>query len=238
MSKNPREDVYLPGKLLVFEGIDRSGKSTQLKLLSQRLTDEGINHRLLKFPYYETDCGKTLAAHLSSHGAVRSRRAIHLLFSANRWEMMKDIVNSLVSGTHVLVDRYAFSGVAYSVGAENLSYDWCIVPDDGLLSPDIVIYLDNPAHVSAMRSNFGMERYEKECKLEAVRHVYDQFSKLPYWQSFDATLPEKELSDVVYEKVKDVLNSEPRRLYDAELHFPKDLELDRKKSVHLVPPFV
>ncbi|GFE53266.1 thymidylate kinase [Babesia ovis] len=237
MSRNPREDVRLPGKLLVFEGIDRSGKTTQLKLLSQKLNAEGIKHRLLKFPCYETECGKMLAAHLASHDAVRSRRSIHLLFSANRWEMMKEIVTTLMSGTHLLVDRYAFSGVAYSVGAENLSYDWCVVADDGLLSPDLVIYLDNPASVSAMRSNFGQERYEKECKLEGVRSVYKEFSSLPYWQTFDATMSKEELSDLIYEKVASVLRSESRRLYDAELHLPKEVSIKVNRDVHLVPPF-
>ncbi|GIX61048.1 thymidylate kinase [Babesia caballi] len=99
------------------------------------------------------------------------------------------------------MDRYAFSGVAYSVGAEKLYYDWCVAADEGLVSPDLVVYLDNPAHVSAMRRNFGRpqqfacdsclvgeERYEQECKLEGVRQVYGQFASLPYWRSFDATL--------------------------------------------------
>nr|BAN66150.1 thymidylate kinase, putative [Babesia bovis] len=237
MSRNPREKVLLLGKLLVFEGIDRPGKSTQVKLLSQKLTDKGIDHKLLKFPCYETECGKMLATHLASHGAVRSRRCIHLLFSANRWEMMKEIVATLVSGTHIIVDRYAFSGVAYSVGAENLSYEWCITADDGLLSPDLVVYLDNPAAVSAARSNFGDERYEQEGKLEAVRRVYEEFSSLPYWHKYDATLPQEVLSKAIYERVASVLQSEPRRLHDAELHLPKDVTIETNKDVHLVPPF-
>ena len=41
--------------------------------------------------------------------------AIHLLFSANRWEMSQNITDTLNKGTTIIADRYAYSGVAYSV---------------------------------------------------------------------------------------------------------------------------
>ena len=44
-------------------------------------------------------------------------RATHLLFSLNRWERREDILNELEKGNTVLVDRYAFSGVVYSVAS-------------------------------------------------------------------------------------------------------------------------
>jgi thymidylate kinase len=42
-------------------------------------------------------------------------RASHLLFSMNRWEKREDILNNLNNGINMIVDRYAFSGVVYSV---------------------------------------------------------------------------------------------------------------------------
>ena len=44
-----------------------------------------------------------------------SNEAVHLLFALNRWEMKSFILETLASGTHVICDRYAYSGVAYSV---------------------------------------------------------------------------------------------------------------------------
>jgi dTMP kinase len=44
-------------------------------------------------------------------------RAAHLLFSLNRWERREDILNELEKGNNVLIDRYAFSGVVYSVAS-------------------------------------------------------------------------------------------------------------------------
>jgi dTMP kinase len=42
-------------------------------------------------------------------------RASHLLFSLNRWEKREEILNSLDKGTNVIIDRYAFSGIVYSI---------------------------------------------------------------------------------------------------------------------------
>ena len=46
--------------------------------------------------------------------------AVHLLFSMNRWEMKKQLTDILASGTNVVCDRYAYSGVAYSVAKVSL----------------------------------------------------------------------------------------------------------------------
>lgn len=238
MSTNPRDNISLPGKLVVFEGIDRSGKTTQLTLLSKALTSKGIPHRIIKFPCLDTKCGTILSEHLTTRDAVRSRRAIHLLFSANRWEMMKEIVTTLESGTHILMDRYAFSGVAYSVGAEGLSYDWCIRADEDIVSPDVVIYMDNSPSASARRNNFGDERYEDESKLDRVRKVYQHFYTLPYWHVFDATRTREALADDIYKVVDGLMKSEPRRLSDTDLRLPKDFSGFSSGCTHLLPPFI
>ena len=67
---------------------------------------------------------------------------VHLLFSANRWEKVRELRASLDAGTHVFVDRYAFSGVAFSAAKPGLSLEWCKGPDKGLPQPDLVCFLD------------------------------------------------------------------------------------------------
>lgn len=79
-------------------------------------------------------------------------RAIHLLFSANRWEAAPKLVDTLAQGTHIICDRYAYSGVAFTsakreedrstMSGGELTLDWCICPDVGLPAPDAVIFLD------------------------------------------------------------------------------------------------
>ena len=43
-------------------------------------------------------------------------------------------------GKNIVCDRYWYSGVAYSY-AKGLDFDWCIKPDEGLIEPDLIIYL-------------------------------------------------------------------------------------------------
>ncbi len=79
-------------------------------------------------------------------------RAIHLLFSANRWEAAPKLVDTLTGGTNIICDRYAYSGAAFtsakraedrsSMSGGALTLDWCMSPDVGLPAPDAVIFLD------------------------------------------------------------------------------------------------
>ena len=77
-------------------------------------------------------------------GCELDDRAIHLLFSANRWELASEIKKHLSSGTTIVCDRYAFSGVAFSASKDGLEMEWCKNPDRGLPAPDSIIYLDLP----------------------------------------------------------------------------------------------
>ncbi|KEP61269.1 UNVERIFIED_CONTAM: thymidylate kinase [Hammondia hammondi] len=113
------------GCLVVFEGIDRSGKSTQARLAYERLTKEGHAAELIRFPDRTTPIGQVLDRFLANapwssdgqHPQVPPPQLTHLLFAANRWEAQARILRALGEGRTVLVDRYSFSGIAYTVGA-------------------------------------------------------------------------------------------------------------------------
>jgi dTMP kinase len=92
--------------------------------------------------------------YLTTNGPTGSvdDRAIHLLFSANRWESAPKLASTLASGTNIVCDRYAYSGVAFtsakveedrsSMSGGELTLEWCMGPDCGLPAPDCVIFLD------------------------------------------------------------------------------------------------
>ena len=66
-----------------------------------------------RFPDRTTNIGGIINSYLGCKKELEDH-VVHLLFSANRWEMEKEIINTLMSGTSVLIDRYAYSGVAFS----------------------------------------------------------------------------------------------------------------------------
>lgn len=77
------------------------------------------------------------------------------------WQMRrKTIEEKLKKGITLVIDRYAFSGVAFST-AKGLDFAWCKQPDVGLISPDLVLFLDLSIDEARKRGGFGEERYEK-----------------------------------------------------------------------------
>ena len=136
------------GAFFLLEGVDRCGKTTQGKLLLNRLMAAGLAATAMRFPDRTTATGQVINNYLTTAGKGLDDRAIHLLFSANRWEAVGELSKHLRSGTTIVCDRYAYSGVAFSaskVDAEGkplLPLEWCQAPDRGLPAPDCVIFLD------------------------------------------------------------------------------------------------
>ncbi|KAK7033018.1 thymidylate kinase [Favolaschia claudopus] len=162
------------GAFIVVEGLDRAGKTTQVSALQTRLENEGILCKLLKFPDRTTAIGQMIDSYLRSQSELDDR-AIHLLFSANRWELASTIEKLLAAGTTVICDRYAFSGVAFSA-AKGLTFEWCRSPDVSLPAPDLTLFLDITPEAARSRGGYGEERYEKEEMQRKVREVFRRIS--------------------------------------------------------------
>lgn len=73
------------GALVVLEGLDRSGKSSQCSRLVSFLEGQGISAELWRFPDRTTNVGQMISAYLTNTSQLDDH-TIHLLFSANRWE--------------------------------------------------------------------------------------------------------------------------------------------------------
>lgn len=145
------------GKLIVLEGLDRSGKSSVTSSVRKYLEERELQAVEMNFPDRTSSIGRMINDYLSNKSDI-SNETIHLLFSANRWENLTKIENLLASGINIICDRYWYSGVAYSC-AKGMSYEWCSAPDKGLVEPDVVIYLQADPEVLKNRSNYGEEKY-------------------------------------------------------------------------------
>jgi len=75
----------------------------------------------------------------------------------------EELLRKLRAGTTLVVDRYAYSGVAFTAakGLPGLDRQWCMAPDVGLPAPDAVFFLDLSVEAAAARGGYGEERYEK-----------------------------------------------------------------------------
>ena len=93
------------GLLIVFEGLDRSGKSTQVRLLNEALNSNNKPSEVWRYPNRTTSIGKLINSYLNKEIEMEDH-AVHLLFSANRWETVDNMKATLNNGTHLIMDRY------------------------------------------------------------------------------------------------------------------------------------
>ncbi|KAL7563095.1 hypothetical protein ACA910_022586 [Epithemia clementina (nom. ined.)] len=210
------------GAFVVLEGIDRSGKTTQCKMLLQRFLQAGLAATGIKFPNRTTATGQIINDYLQSQQNLDDR-AIHLLFSANRWEASHDIAKTLYDGKSVICDRYAYSGVAFSSAKEPLlSLDWCRAPDRGLPAPDCVIFLQLSPAQAEERGGYGEERYEQRDMQIRVRKRFAQLQRLdeestkqhtskgprvPTWYVIDAAQSMEQVHNQIWDAVQTTLSS-------------------------------
>ncbi|MBP5617842.1 MAG: thymidylate kinase [Clostridia bacterium] len=148
----------MKGRLIVLEGLDGSGKSTQLALLKERLSGDV---RFVKFPVYDSPAGQLIKQYLSGAFGARpgdvNAYAASAFYAVDRFASYKsDWGAAYEAGATVLCDRYATSNAVHQAakleGAERDAYlDWLTDFEYGKLGipkPDAVIFLDMPVAVS------------------------------------------------------------------------------------------
>ena len=143
------------GVLIVFEGGEGSGKSTQLRLLSRALEQRSVNHVCLREPG-GTPLGTDVRRLLLDRASDIVPRAEALLFMASRAQLVeREIRPSLARGDVVLLDRFFLSTYAYQIAGHGL-------PDDevraanrfatGGLSPDLTLLFTFPVEAGLARA--------------------------------------------------------------------------------------
>lgn len=171
--ENEQRKPPVRGAFIVFEGMDRAGKTTQAKLLQLRCIESGRDVKFMRFPDRTTPIGQMIDAYLKGDANIEDH-VIHLLFSANRWEAVKKIQTELEAGRTIICDRFYHSGIVYSAAKQlpSLSLFWAKAPEIGLPRPDMVLFLDLEESVARSRGGWGGEIYEKGEMQRRVRELF------------------------------------------------------------------
>jgi dTMP kinase len=143
--------------LIVLEGLDGAGKSTQVNLLQEYFESENVKSMFLHFPRFDAPVyGDLIASFLRGElGDVNTvdPRLVALLYAGDRDNAAPELRSWLADGKVVILDRYVYSNIAFqcakiSDGEKrkqlrewifNLEYDFFVIP-----RPDISIFLDVP----------------------------------------------------------------------------------------------
>lgn len=203
------------GKFIVFEGIDGSGKSTQIELLARKMRSEGVQVYTTCEP---TDGPIGALIHNIMLGRVKtSNEVIAALFVADRMDHLKNEVNGILDkieqGITVISDRYYFSSYAYH--SIDMSMDWVIMANSicaDLLKPDLNLFMDISVEESYRRitqSRVDLELFEKKDILYKTKENYFKaFEKLKNDEKIEiinAEQAEEDIQKDIWKKIEKIL---------------------------------
>lgn len=151
---------------LSFEGGDGAGKSTQLKLLLNHLTERGVDFIFTREPGGTEISEKIRAVLLDPENQGMSVITEALLFAASRSEHVNRVIRpALEQGKVVICDRFVDSSLVYQGFAGGLPLDFLKQLNDmatGALKPHRTIVLDLPIEIARSRRNTGLDRMEQK----------------------------------------------------------------------------
>jgi dTMP kinase len=189
------------GHLIVFEGLDQSGKQTQAERLVAALEARGVAVRFLSFPDYDTAIGAEIDEALHG-GREYAPDTLQLLYVANRFEFRSVIATALEQGGVVVCDRYLASSIAYGE-AEGLDAAWLETIQRPLPAPSLTVLLDIPPDSSLERKQRARDRYEQDLALLGrVRESYRRQSADTSWVSIDGSRDKDAVTEAVFSAVR------------------------------------
>lgn len=176
------------GLLIVFEGIDGTGKSTQMSLLACFLKEKGLDVIETREPT-NGQFGQRIRALYANRDGVSREEELEL-FIADRQEHVQDMLTpGLEEGKIILCDRYFLSTAAYQ-GAVGFSPEEIIERNGFAPQPDLALLFYAPPQIGIERITTGrgetLNDFEQEASLQKVAAIFDSL-KLPYIQRIDAS---------------------------------------------------
>ena len=198
--------MTVPGKLIAVEGIDGSGKQTQVRLLAEALGSHGHQVFVTGFPQYDSWFGSMVGQFLNGDfGPIYGLdpRITAMLYAGDRFERKGPIVSALSRGDIVIADRYVASNLAHQTARaapdkrdelrgwiEHLEYGIY-----GLPKEELVLYLRvTPHHAQRLVAKKAARSYTEsahdilEADLTHLQHameMYDFLAKRANWKTID-----------------------------------------------------
>ncbi|MCS6767365.1 MAG: dTMP kinase [Candidatus Nitrosocaldus sp.] len=179
--------------MVVIEGPDKAGKSTQARMLNDSLMSMGYRTAVMSFPDYSTPIGREIDAFL--HGRREYPLQVkHMLLSANRWEKKEEIERLLASSDILILNRYYQSNIVYGV-ANGLDQQWLEMLDRCLPREDLVIVLHVSADVALERArmNSHKDEFENMHMLRLVSSLYMEMASMYGWVVIDGNRSREEV---------------------------------------------
>ena len=192
------------GKLVALEGLDGSGKSTQLARLGDTLQTKGAGVCLTREPT-DGPHGRRIRTLARSPTGVPPEQELQLFLEDREQHVRECIAPALAEGRLVLTDRYFLSTVAYQ-GARGLDWRALLADSEARFPiPDLVVCLELPPEVglARVRARGGVAEpaFEREGFLTRVAEIFSAIDR-PYLHRIDANRPESVVQADLWARVE------------------------------------
>ena len=192
-----------PGFFIDIEGLDGSGASTQVKLVTKELKKQGVKPYLTKEPT-EGPIGKLVRSALEGQWNSLPPASVQLLFAADRGRHLnEEIIPKLEKGKMIITDRYAWASVAF--GSVHLSKEWLLELNRDFILPDLTIFIEVTPEICLKRlekEKKEVRLFEEEEHLEKTWDTYHWLAQKFWWAQIAVVDGEREIEEVT----ADILN--------------------------------
>jgi dTMP kinase len=180
------------GKIIVLEGIDKSGKTTQSKLLVDYISSTtSFKAVQMNFPNYGTFSGIEIYRHLKGQ-TLYNPYALHVLFTLNRYEEKPYIERLLDGGSIIVMNRYYQSNIIYGLADGITRLEWLESLDGEMPQANLIIILDISIEESMSRNSNPDVNEQDKNYLRRVRSYFLKYADAYGWKIVDANNKSKE----------------------------------------------
>lgn len=162
-----------PGKFIVFYGINNLGKTTQAKILVDKLKLHGLKAEYLKYPVYNlSPAGPILNNYLRQNNLYNlSPREVQIIYAFNRRQFEKTLVEKLAQGINIVAEDYTGTGIAWGLAAG--------------VSENFLKYLNSGLIKEGLAFLFDGERFLESVEYNHQHEIDDQFiakARIAHWR--------------------------------------------------------
>lgn len=220
--KPSKNKLDIPGKLIVVEGIDGSGKSTQIHLLASWLRFRGLSVFMTEWNSSAT------VKEITSKGKKKGRLTpttfslLHATDFADRYE--RNIFPLLRAGYIVLADRYVYTAYARDV-VRGCRYEWVCNVYNFAVKPDLIFYFRVPIDIAVDRILSGrpnLKYYEAGMDLNLSNDIYESY---------------KIFQTRIIDQYESMIDMEGFTVIDGTSDIEQQQAAVREKTLELIPQY-
>lgn len=190
----------MKGKFIVIYGANNLGKSTQAKLLFEKMNETGYKTEYLKYPIYEIEpTGKIINGYLRNGNPFKlTPREAQTIYAFNRAQYEPILKARLEQGINIIAEDYTGTGLAWGLGA-GVSEEYLKLINSKLLKEDLTFLLDGERFKTAAEND---HTHEADDELwQKVRQAHLKLGQESGWIKINANLTISQIHDIIWQEI-------------------------------------